>query len=144
MLVSLLSRKNMTIYALSKKSGVAYSTLNYIVNGKTPYEKCSISTFKKIADALEMSMNELYEECNYTIDDFEVFKSNVGHRIKEIGQLDFIEEILLSDILEKYWKEGKEKPIVRENYGCTSHNTQAELLDDFVKSLINEILDNKE
>lgn len=47
-------------------------------------------------------------------------------------------------LCKKYWREGKEKFEIRKNYGCTSHNTQAKLLDDFVKSLINEMLDNQE
>ena len=47
-------------------------------------------------------------------------------------------------LCKKYWKEGKEKSEVRENYGCTSHNTQAKLLEDFVNSLVNEMLDDHE
>ena len=44
----------------------------------------------------------------------------------------------------KYWKEGKEKTDVKEGYGCTSHSIKADFLNDFVKSFINEILDNEE
>lgn len=104
MLGTYLQNQNISLYALAKKSGVAYSTVNYIVNGKTPIDKCSVQTFKRIADALDLSMNELYEKCQYTIEDFEVFKSNIGHMIKENGQLSFIEEILLSDKIETYWE----------------------------------------
>lgn len=63
MLKDLLEKRNMTIYAMSKKSGIPYSTVSYLVRGKTPYENCSVQTFKSIADTLGMSMNELYEEC---------------------------------------------------------------------------------
>ncbi len=37
--------------------------------------------------------------------EFEVFKSNVKHMIKEMGQLDFIKYILLNDLISKFWEE---------------------------------------
>lgn len=110
MLKTFLQRKNISIYALSKECGISYSSLHYIVNGRTPYENCSVQVFKSIADALNVSMNELYEECQYTKDDFEIFKSNVGHRIKERGQLQFLQETLCSDIVEDYWNKDLRLP----------------------------------
>lgn len=47
-------------------------------------------------------------------------------------------------ICKKYWKEGKENPNIREGYGCTSHSTNADLLDNFVNLFMNELLINKE
>lgn len=38
--------------------------------------------------------------------DFEVFKSNVCHMVKFDGDLDFIVEMLRSNIIRKYWEEG--------------------------------------
>lgn len=68
MLKNLLNRKNMSIYRLAKETGIAYSTLNYIVNERTQMRKCNVKTFRKIAEALNMSMDELYAECTCTED----------------------------------------------------------------------------
>lgn len=107
MLQSYLKRRNISIYRLAKETDISYSTLNYIVNGRTPIEKCSLETFKKIADALQISMDQLYKECQYTLDDFEVFKSNVGHELQELGQLNFLEKYLISDDIEALWEYNK-------------------------------------
>lgn len=107
MLQSYLKRRNISIYRLAKETDISYSTLNYIVNGRTPIEKCSLETFKKIADALQISMDQLYRECQYTLDDFEVFKSNVGHELQELGQLNFLEKYLISNEIETLWEYNK-------------------------------------
>ena len=64
MLQKVLDSKNKSIYQLAKETGLAYSTLNYIVNGKTSFDKCSVDKFYKISQALDMSMDELYRVCN--------------------------------------------------------------------------------
>lgn len=63
MLRDLLKRKKVSMYALSKKSGIPYSTVNYIANGKNAYENCSVQTFKIFSEILGMTMDELYKEC---------------------------------------------------------------------------------
>ena len=66
---------------------------------------------KKIADGLEMSIDEFYKTLsddnqNSPLDmSFDVFKSNVCHRLKEDGQLDFIENILTSNVIDRYWEQ---------------------------------------
>lgn len=64
MMQKILDSKKKSIYQLTKETGLAYSTLNYIVNGRTPFDKCSVDKFYKISKALDMSMDELYEVCN--------------------------------------------------------------------------------
>ncbi len=63
MLKTYLKQNEISIFALSKACGISYSTLHYIVNGRTPYENCSVKAFKSIADALGLTMDELYEVC---------------------------------------------------------------------------------
>lgn len=58
----LLQRKNMSQYALSKKSGVPYSTISDICLGKSDLRKCSVDTAYKIAQALECSIETLINE----------------------------------------------------------------------------------
>lgn len=54
----ILKEKNMTKYGLSKKSGIAWSTLSDICSGKTSIAKCSVTTLKKISITLEMSIED--------------------------------------------------------------------------------------
>lgn len=68
MMQKILDKKNKSIYQLAKETGLAYSTLNYIVNGKTSFDKCSVDKFYKISQALDMSMDELYKDCNMNND----------------------------------------------------------------------------
>ncbi len=69
MLKTLLKQKNKSIYVFAKECEMSYSTMHYIVSGKTPYTGCSVQFFKKMADVLEMSMDELYEVCQSKKDD---------------------------------------------------------------------------
>ena len=89
-----LHENNMTIYRLSKKSGVPYATLNDICNGRARLEKCSAETVYRIAHALGVTMEELLAPCFLTRSSFENFKSNVCHRVKELGDIDFIIDTL--------------------------------------------------
>lgn len=58
-LSELLEQQNMTKYRLSQKSGVLYTTLNDICNGKASLLKCSTETVYRIAKALNVSMELL-------------------------------------------------------------------------------------
>ncbi len=53
-----LKDNDISVYQLSKNSGIAYSTVNYLVNGRTPIEKCELGTVMRIAGALKLSMSE--------------------------------------------------------------------------------------
>lgn len=58
----LLQRKNMSQYALSKNSGVPYSTISDICLGKSDIRKCNVDTAYKIAQALDCSIETLINE----------------------------------------------------------------------------------
>lgn len=98
-----LHENNMTIYRLSKKSGVPYTTLNDICNGRARLEKCSAETVYRIAHALGVTMEELLAPCFLTRSSFENFKSNVCHRVKELGDIDFIIDTLESQEIRMYY-----------------------------------------
>lgn len=57
----LLKEKKMSIYRLSKSSGVPYATLNDICNEKARLDKCSAGTVWQIAKALDITMEEILE-----------------------------------------------------------------------------------
>ena len=63
MLKTYLIEKNISVYALSKKSGIAYSTLNDLSNGKVDIENCRLSLARKLAVSLGVSIDELCAIC---------------------------------------------------------------------------------
>lgn len=90
MLAYLLKEKNMSLYRLEKITNIPHSTLSDIYNERCDMEKVSISIYKKIADALKMDIDSLYETLtyrnveNYFAYDkkFDLFKSNLCQELK--------------------------------------------------------------
>ncbi len=60
-LQTLLDRKNISKYALSKKSGVPKTTIMDICAGRSEIERCSAKTVQLLAKALDCSMEEIME-----------------------------------------------------------------------------------
>ncbi len=60
MIEELLKEKNISLYRLSKLSGVPYSTLADIVSGHTSMDSVSAGNLAKISRALNVSMDSLY------------------------------------------------------------------------------------
>ncbi len=100
----ILKEKNITKYRLAKESGVPYTTVNDICNGRADISKCSIETIYRISKVLRISMEELVEPYLDHRVDFEVFKSNTCHRVKEKGDLQFIIEVLEKDEISNFYK----------------------------------------
>ena len=71
-----------------------------IVKGKTRIEKCTAETIYKLAKTLHVTMEELLIECFRedenvpNLRDFEIYKSNICHLVKDKGDIDFIIDIL--------------------------------------------------
>ncbi|MDO5139469.1 MAG: helix-turn-helix transcriptional regulator, partial [Oscillospiraceae bacterium] len=86
----LIKQKKISIYQLAKLSEIPYATLNDICNGKAKLEKCSAETVYKLSQALEVSMEELLAPCFLKRSNFENYKSAICHRLKEMGDYDFI------------------------------------------------------
>ncbi|WP_270464031.1 helix-turn-helix domain-containing protein [Faecalibacillus intestinalis] len=62
-----LKTRNISIYKLSKLTGLDDGMLNRIINGKTT--KPQITTIVKIAKALDLDDHEFAELCGYRKDD---------------------------------------------------------------------------
>lgn len=93
----LLEQKEITKYQLSKRTGIPYSTISDICNEKAQLEKCTAETIYKIAKVLEVSMEDLLAPYCADRVDFELYKSSVCHRVKEMGDVDFIIYTLEND-----------------------------------------------
>ena len=109
-LMKLLKEKQLSVYQCAKDSGVPYTTLSDIVKGKTSIEKCTAETIYKLARTLHVTMEELLAECFRedenapNLRDFEIYKSNICHLVKDKGDIDFIIDILKENQIRTYWK----------------------------------------
>lgn len=61
MLKDYLNSRNISIYSLSKKTNIPYSTLSDLCNNKVEIDNCKLSIVRSIAKALNLSIEELYE-----------------------------------------------------------------------------------
>ena len=82
MIKDLMQKRGMNTRQLSQVTGIAYSYIYKLVNGQSDLKKCGIGTAKKIADALQMSLDDFYEEI---VDPTPLlhFRSNIQHMVKE-------------------------------------------------------------
>ena len=100
----LMCEKGITKYKLSKESGVPYTTVSDICSGKTQLEKCSAETVYKMAKMLDVSMEELLAPHIEKRCSFDLFKSNVCHRVKTLNDIDFLIEVLEKDEIGLYYR----------------------------------------
>ena len=84
-ITSIMDDRNITKYRLAKNTGIPYTTISDICSGKAQLEKCSVETVYKIAKELGVSIETLIEPYMEERLDFELFKSNTCHRLKELG-----------------------------------------------------------
>ena len=102
-IVSLMEQKKMTKYRLAKLSDVPYTTLSDICSGKTGLKKCSAETVYRLAKALGVTMEELLADDMAERAEFELFKSEVCHRVKTLGDIDFIVDTLETKAIRTYY-----------------------------------------
>lgn len=99
-----MEKKQLTQYRLAKESGLAYTTIHDICNGKAQLEKCSAETIYYISKVLGISMESLIEPYLDKRCDFTLFRSNTCHKLKELGDIDFVIEVLEKDEIRWYYK----------------------------------------
>lgn len=99
----IMEKKKITQYKLSKESGVPYSTINDIFNGRTSLAKCTAETVYRIAKVLDLSMEELLSDQMENRMDFELFKSQVCHQFKELGDINFMINLLEGNDIRKFY-----------------------------------------
>ncbi len=104
MINALMESKKITKYRLAKNSGVPYTTINDICNGKAKIEKCSAETIYRISKTLGVPMESIIEPALEKRIDFELFKSNTCHELKEKGDIKFLIEALEADSIRQYYR----------------------------------------
>jgi len=105
----ILSQRGMSKYKLAKASGIPYTTINDICSGKTDIETCSAKTLYNLSKVLGTSMEDLMEGIDAKADyrsTFDVFKSNICHQVKDMGDINFLADTLKSNRIRKYFDRG--------------------------------------
>ena len=100
---TLLNDKQMSKYRLAKSSGVSQTTINDICSGKVSIKNCTGVTLYRLAKALNVSMESLLSEAMEYRPAFEIFKSNICHSVKDKGDIDFLMDVIKTDMILKYF-----------------------------------------
>jgi transcriptional regulator with XRE-family HTH domain len=100
----LLKEQKMSKYRLSIMSGATLSTVGEITTGKSKIENCTGANLYRIAKALGVTMEDLLADSMEYRHGFDTFKSNVCHRVHDMGDMDFIIETLETDKIRKLYQ----------------------------------------
>ena len=98
-----LEDKSISIYKVANNASVAYPTVFNIVNGKVDILNCALGIVKKIADALNLTIDELFTLCDKNLT-FNLFRGEQCHLVKRMGEIDYIINLLESKKIDYYWK----------------------------------------
>lgn len=101
-LKSILNSKGISQYKLSQMCKIPYTTINDIYNERTRLMNCSAETVYKLAKALNLTVEYLLEDSQRN--SFELFKSNVCHKLKELTDINFVIELLESNQIRIYYE----------------------------------------
>ncbi len=101
---ALMEQKKLTKYRLSMLSTVPYTTLSDICSGKAELKKCSAETVYRLAKALDVTMEDLLSDDMTERADFELFKSEICHRVKALGDVGFIVDTLEKRNIRSYYE----------------------------------------
>ena len=67
MLKEYLKNKNISVYKLADLTGIPYTTLNELINGKKNISDCKIKTIETLAKTLNLSIESLLKLLNNKI-----------------------------------------------------------------------------
>ena len=97
------NKKGFSLYRLSKNTSIPYSTLRDLYINKTPLSKASGEVIYKLATILDVSMEELLSSYMKTRSSFENFKSETCQKLKRMGDIPFVIELLQSHLIREYY-----------------------------------------
>ena len=92
-----LKKRHVNIRSCSLQSGIPYATLYPIVKGQVDIGTCSYNTVAKLARFLGYRPDEIV----YEKEDFQTFRNNVHHQVKQ-DELTFLLETIESDDVAAY------------------------------------------
>ncbi|MBQ6381053.1 MAG: helix-turn-helix domain-containing protein, partial [Clostridia bacterium] len=96
--------RHISKYRLAKNSGIPYMTINDICSGKANLADCNARTIYKLSTELVVSMEALLEPDLLPRPAGDLFKSNVCHRLKELGDINFLIDTIESEDIITYYQ----------------------------------------
>lgn len=102
LLENYLKDKKISLHKLSELSGVSYSTIYNIVHDKMDIEKCAKKDVSRIANALDLSVEDLTYLCDSRYS-YTVFKSEQCHLVHRLGEIEYCLDVLKGRKIDYYW-----------------------------------------
>ena len=106
LLEELIKQYKTNIDEVAKYSKVDKATLTKYYSGELSLCKCAVDDFAALAKVFRLTVQELWDMAeHYDFDPkaFEIFKSSTCHAVKEMGNKEFINEIVNKEYIEDYW-----------------------------------------
>ena len=100
----LLNKKKISGYSLSKNTGIPYTTINDLINGKTIIQNTSLKNALLIADFLNVDVSALAKLDTQSFVEFRYFRNNVLTELKNVGFDRFLAEIIKNKEIDFYYK----------------------------------------
>ena len=124
----LLESKKMTGYGLSKNTGIPYTTINDLINGKTIIQNVSLKHALLISDALDINIRDLNKLTTYLPIEFRYFRNNLLGKLKRNDQMEFVKEVIRKKEIDFYYKNNAKEYayylLALIDYLCRKHNKQ--------------------
>ena len=104
MFADILELKNISLYQLSKDTKIPYTTLSNLKLEKVKVENITCQIVCILADYFYVSMDIMYQrlQCPKR-KSFDWFKSEVCHKVKFLGDKQFVVKIVEEDYISKLW-----------------------------------------
>ena len=100
----LLTEKNITGYGVAKNTGIPYTTISDLINGKTIIQNVSLKHAILIADLLNVDVKLLNNLEKYKPIDFRYFRNNLLNELKNNSPLSFANQIIKTKEIDFYYK----------------------------------------
>ena len=100
----LLLKKNISGYALSKNTGIPYTTINDLINGKTIVQNISLRHALELSSYLNIDIKKLAELDTVEFIEFRYFRNTVLQTLKEMGEIQFVNFVIKGKDIDYYYK----------------------------------------
>lgn len=100
----LLEYKNITGYALSKGTGIAYTTINDLINGRTVIQNISLNHALIISKYLNVDIYKLARLESQSFVEFRYFRNNQLIELIKKGVQGYIDQVIRNKEIDYYYK----------------------------------------
>ena len=105
MLSDIIKANNISLYKLSKETEVSYTTLSNIKLNKVKIENVTCDVVNRLAKYFDISMDTMYKQLMLPErKSFEWFRSEVCHKLKFLGDKEFVIRLVEEDYISIFWE----------------------------------------